>query len=67
MVVLEVRQSIVRAVVAFQNNYNPQNYVQGLCPQIGQQCGIKNKAAIAFQCTLNGRLIAALLFILYMY
>ena len=31
------------------------------CPQIGQQYGIKNKAAIALlQCKLNDKLIAAL-------
>ena len=35
------------------------------CPQIGRQYGIKNKAAITLQCKLNGKLIAALLFIPY--
>ena len=35
------------------------------CPQIGRQYGIKNKAAIAWQCKLNGKLIAVLLFIPY--
>ena len=36
------------------------------CLQIGQQYGIiKNKAAVALQCKLNGKLIAALLFNLY--
>ena len=35
------------------------------CPQIGRQHGIKNMAAIAFQCKLNVKLIAALLFIPY--
>ena len=35
------------------------------CPEIGQQYGTKNKAAFALQCKLNGKLIAALLFILY--
>ena len=34
-------------------------------PEIGRQYEIKNKAAIAFQCKLNGKLIAALLYILY--
>ena len=36
----------------------------GQCPQIGRQHGIKNKAAIALTCKLNGNLkliIAALL------
>ena len=32
-------------------------------PKIGRQYGIKNKATIALQCKLNGKLIAALLFI----
>ena len=35
------------------------------CPQIGQQYGIENKAAIALQCKSNVKLIAALLFIPY--
>ena len=35
------------------------------CPDIGRQYGMKNKAAIGFQCKLNGELIAALIFILY--
>ena len=35
------------------------------CPQIGQQYGIKNKAAIALQCNSNVKLIAAMIFILY--
>ena len=43
------------------SNWNDGNR-QGECPQIGQQYGIKNKAAIALQCKLNGKLIAALLF-----
>ena len=33
------------------------------CPQIGRQCGIKNKAAIAIQCKSNVKLIVAVLFI----
>ena len=33
------------------------------CPQIGQQYGVQNKAAIALQCKLNGKLIAAFGFI----
>ena len=32
------------------------------CAQIGRQYEIKNKAAIALQCKLNGKLIAALLY-----
>ena len=35
----------------------------GLCPQIGRQYGIKNKAAIALQCKSKDKLIAALVFI----
>ena len=34
--------------------------VKGLCPQTGRQHGIKNQAAIAAQCKLNVKLIAAL-------
>ena len=33
------------------------------CPDIGRQYGVKNKAAIALQCKLNGKIIAALVFI----
>ena len=44
--------------------YNHLYVILRQCPQIGQQYGIKNKAAIAVQCKLNGNLIAALHFIL---
>ena len=56
------------------NNGNPSNndrqqratyWTAGQCIQIGRQYEIKNKAAIAFQCKLNGKIIAALLYILY--
>ena len=41
------------------------SYTNRQCPQIEWHYRIKNKAAIALQCKLNGKLIAALLFIPY--
>ena len=39
--------------------------VNGQSPQMGRQYGIDNEAAIALQCKLNVKLIAAVPFILY--